>query len=171
MSATPSVPPPFFSEYPELPEGRPAPPARAPRWRPWSAWVALVAGFAGALAGAVVVGAVAAVFGASFDNPPPAVSITATVVQDVSLVASALLFARMGGLPRPGAFGLRRTRVWPALGWMAVAFFSFYAVTAAWVGILGTSPTDDKLPPYQPVPITALILRITWHSWQTVRAG
>ncbi len=149
--AMPSAPesassPPFFFEHPELPEGRPPPPPRRPRWRPWSAWVALVAGFAGALAGAVLVGVVGAAFGASFDDPPPAVSIVATIVQDVSLVASALLFARIGGLPRPGEFGLRRTRLWPAVGWMVVAFVAFYAVTAAWVGILGTSPTDDQLP-------------------------
>jgi CAAX protease family protein len=144
-SAIPPAPPPFFFEHPELPEGQP-PPARRARWRPWSAWVALVAGFAGALAGAVVIGVVAAAFGASFDDPPPAVNIIATIVQDACLIASALLFARVGGLPRPGEFGLRATRVWPALGWMAVAFFGFYAVTAAWVAILGTSPTDDQLP-------------------------
>jgi membrane protease YdiL (CAAX protease family) len=143
-SAIPPAPP-FFFEHPELPEGQP-PPARRTRWRPWSAWVALVAGFAGALAGAVVIGVVAAAFGASFDDPPPAVNIIATIVQDACLIGSALLFARVGGLPRPGEFGLRATRVWPALGWMAVAFFGFYAVTAAWVAILGTSPTDDQLP-------------------------
>ena len=148
MSSAPesASPPPFFFEYPELPEGRPRPPARRPAWRPWSAWVALLAGFAGALAGAVVVGVVAAAFGASFDDPPPAVSISATIVQDGCLVASAFFFARLSGLPRPGDFGLRPTRPGPAVGWMAVTFFAFYAVTAIWVAILGTSPTDDKLP-------------------------
>jgi uncharacterized protein len=138
--------PPFFYDFPELPEGRPPPRPRRPRWRPWSAWVALVAGFAAALVGAIVVGVIAAPFGASFDSPPPSVNISATVVQDLCLVGSALLFARVAGTPRPGDFGLRATRPWPAIGWMAVAFVGFYAVTAVWVAILGTSPTDDQLP-------------------------
>jgi membrane protease YdiL (CAAX protease family) len=148
MSSPPSsVPPPSFTLAPELPEGvdRPPPPEQ-PRWRPWSAWVALVAAFAGALTGALVIGVIGALAGASFDKPPPAVNITATIVQDLCLVAAAVLFAGMAGKPRPSQFGLRPTHPWRALGLMVVTFLAFYLVTAVWVAIVGGDPNDEKLP-------------------------
>ena len=148
MSTAPSsVPPPSFGLAPELPEGveRPPPPER-PRWKPWMAWVALVAAFGGAILGAVVVGVIGALAGAPFDNPTPAVSISATILQDLSFIGAALLFASMAGTPRPEQFGLRRTSFWPAVGWIAVAFVGFYVVTLVWVSILGANPDDTKLP-------------------------
>jgi membrane protease YdiL (CAAX protease family) len=140
-------PPPSLSTAPELPPGieRPRPPEQ-PQWKPWTAWVALIAGFAGALAGAVVIGIIAALAGASFDDPTPAVNILGTVVQDVALVGAAILFAGMAGRPRPEQFGLRPTRVWPALGWIAVTFLAFYLVTLVWVAIVGGDTGDEKLP-------------------------
>src|SRR3954471_6121934 len=141
MTTTPA-PEPHFFEAPELPPGVERP-DRRPRWRPWTSWVALVAGFAGAVVGAIVIGAVAVAAGASFADPPPAVNIAATVFQDACLVASAVLFARMAGRPRPGQFGLRGTRLWPALGWMLVAWIAFYVFAAAWVAALGISPNDE----------------------------
>ena len=143
MTTTPA-PEPHFLEAPELPPGVERP-DRRPRWRPWTSWVALVAGFAGAVLGAIVIGAVAVAAGASFARPPAAVNIAATVFQDVCLVASAVLFARMADRPRPGQFGLRPTRLWPALGWMVLAWISFYAFTAIWVKALGISPNDDEV--------------------------
>jgi CAAX protease family protein len=148
MSTAPSsVPPPSLHLAPELPDGveRPPPPER-PSWKPWTAWVALVAAFAGALIGALIVGVIGAVAGADFANPPPAVSISATILQDVAFVGAALLFASMAGTPRPEQFGLRRTSFWPAVGWIVVAFVGFYVVTLTWVSILGANPDDTKLP-------------------------
>jgi uncharacterized protein len=148
MSTAPSsVPPPSLHLAPELPDGveRPPPPER-PTWKPWTAWVALVAAFAGALIGALIVGVIGAVAGADFANPPPAVSISATILQDVAFVGAALLFASMAGTPRPEQFGLRRTSFWPAVGWIVVAFVGFYVVTLTWVSILGANPDDTKLP-------------------------
>ena len=148
MSTAPSsVPPPSFDLAPELPEGieRPPPPER-PDWKPWTAWVALVGAFGGALIGALIVGVIGALAGADFAHPPPAVNISATVVQDVAFVGAALLFASMAGTPRPEQFGLRRTSFWPAVGWIAIAFVGFYVVTLVWVSILGASPDDTKLP-------------------------
>src|SRR5512132_307320 len=142
-----SAPPPSFSAAPELPPGveRPRAPEQPP-WRPWTAWVALVAGFAGALMGAVLIGVIGAMAGASFDDPTPAVSIAGTVVQDVCLIGAAVLFAGLAGRPRPTQFGLRATRPWPALGWIAVTFVAFYLVTAVWVQIVGGDTSDEKLP-------------------------
>jgi membrane protease YdiL (CAAX protease family) len=148
MSTAPSsIPPPSFDVAPELPEGI----ERTPRpessgWRPWLAWAALVAAFVGALLGALVVGAIGSAAGSSFSDPSPAVSISATILQDLAFIAAALLFASAAGRPMPEQFGLRATRIWPAIGWMAAAFAAFYAFTLVWVAILGVSPDDSKLP-------------------------
>jgi uncharacterized protein len=148
MSTAPSsIPPPSFGIAPELPEGvERKPPPEAPRWKPWMAWVALIAAFGGALMGALIVGVIGAVAGADISDPTPAVNISATIVQDLSFIAAALLFAGIAGRPLPEQFGLRPTRLWSAVGWMAVAFVSFYVITATWVAILGVDADDSKLP-------------------------
>jgi len=148
MSTAPSsVPPPSFGLAPELPEGvERKPPPEGPRWKPWMAWVGLIAAFGGALMGALLVGVVGAAAGASLDDPTPAVNISATIVQDLSFIGAAFLFASIAGRPLPEQFGLRRTRLWPAIGWMAVAFVAFYVFTLVWVSILGVDTDDSKLP-------------------------
>jgi membrane protease YdiL (CAAX protease family) len=148
MSTAPSsIPPPSFDIAPELPEGVERPPRpESPGWKPWMAWAALVAAFAGALMGALVIGAIGAAAGSSFSDPSPAVSISATIVQDLSFIGAALLFASISSRPLPEQFGLRATRLWPAVGWIAVAFAAFYVFTLVWVAILGVSPDDTKLP-------------------------
>jgi membrane protease YdiL (CAAX protease family) len=105
-----------------------------------------VAAFGGALVAALAIGVVAAVAGADFSNPTPAVNITATMAQDVCLVIAAVLFAGLAGRPRPADFGLRPTHLWRALGWMAAAFVAFYLFTSVWVAIVGGNPNDEKLP-------------------------
>jgi membrane protease YdiL (CAAX protease family) len=148
MSTAPSsIPPPSLDVAPELPEGvERRPPPEAPLWKPWMAWVGLIAAFGAALMGALIVGVIGAAAGGEFSDPTPAVSIASTVVQDISFIGAALLFASIAGTPRPEQFGLRTTRFWPAVGWIAIAFGGFYAVTALWVSILGASPDDTKLP-------------------------
>lgn len=147
MSTAPSsVPSPSFGVAPELPDGiERKPPPELQRWKPWTAWVALVAAFAGALMGALIVGVIGAMAGADFSNPTPAINIAATIVQDVCLVGAAILFAGMASRPLPEQFGLRPTRFWPAVGYMALAFAAFYLFTVVWVSILGVSTNDDKL--------------------------
>src|SRR6476646_7259270 len=137
MSTAPSsIPPPSFGVAPERPPGieRPERPEPA-RWKPWTAWVALIAGLAGALMGALLIGVVAAIAGASINDPTPAVNI-----------AAAILFAGLAGPPRPVQFGLRPTRLLPAVGWMALGFVAFYIFTAAWVAIVGGANDEQKLP-------------------------
>jgi len=148
MSTAPSsIPPPSFELAPELPEGvERRPPPEDPRWKPWMAWAALVAAFGGALIGALIVGAIGSVAGSSFTDPSPAVSISATIVQDLSFIGAALLFAGIASRPLPEQFGLRPTPFWPAVGWIAAAFAAFYVFTLVWVAILGVSPDDTKLP-------------------------
>jgi membrane protease YdiL (CAAX protease family) len=148
MSTAPSsIPPPSFDVAPELPEGVERPPrAETPLWKPWMALAALVAAFGGALFGALIIGVIGSAAGSSFADPSPAVSISSTIVQDLSFIGAALLFANISARPLPEQFGLRPTRFWPAVGWMAAAFAAFYAFTLVWVAILGVSPDDTKLP-------------------------
>jgi membrane protease YdiL (CAAX protease family) len=140
-------PPPPPPERPELPEGvEPTPvPDDAPKWRPWTSWVALLAAFAATLFAALVIGVVAAASGSSISTPTHAVNILSTVAQDLCLIGSAIVFARMAGRPRPWQFGLRPTRLWPAIGWMLVAWGAFFVVTLIWVALFNLSSTE-KLP-------------------------
>ncbi|MEA2227495.1 MAG: protease family protein [Solirubrobacteraceae bacterium] len=141
--STPPAPPESFLTAPELPEG--VDPRPHPRWPPWTSVLALITALLAALMGALVIGGVASLFGGGFDSP--GATIFGTLFQDLCLIASALLFARAtGGRPRPWQFGLRPTRLWPAIGWMLATWVGFYAFTAAWVAILGLNPQADKLP-------------------------
>lgn len=135
--------PPF--EHPELPAGiEPTP--TGPRWKAWTAWVALIGGFAAAIVGALVIGIVSAAFGASLEEPPPSVTISATYVQDLCLIAAAIVMARLVAAPRPADFGLRPARFWPSLGWIAALFVGFLVVTAAWVALIGADDAQEDLP-------------------------
>jgi uncharacterized protein len=152
-----STEPDTFLDAPELPAG--VEPRRPPPWKPWMSVAALVTGFAGALLGALVIGAIAAtVGGASLEDPPPVVSILGTIWQDVCLIGAAFLYARMAVRPRPWHFGLRPVKVGRAIGLMALTWVSFWLFTAAFVGILGLSPEDDQLPEELGVDESALAL-------------
>src|SRR3954451_21783040 len=141
---TEPAPQPQFLDSPELPES--AEPRSGPRWSPWMSVAGLIGGFAGALFGALVLGVIAVAFGAHFKHQPASVQILAKTVQDLCLIGSAILFARMAARVRPADFGLRPTRVLPAIGWAVLAWLSFYVFTAAFVAIVGANPSDDQLP-------------------------
>src|SRR3954452_4390935 len=144
MTTEPAPQPPFL-DAPQPPADSAARPR--PSWPPWWSVLALVAGFAAALFGALVLGVVALAFGADFKNQPPSVQILATIVQDLCLIGSAILFARMFGRVRPTDFGLRPpARIGPALGYAALTLVAFYVFTAVFVKIVGASPQDDQLP-------------------------
>jgi membrane protease YdiL (CAAX protease family) len=125
----------------------PAPPTTGPsgepRWPPWTAWLALVAAFAMAIFGAVVVGVVGALFGASFRDPPPAVNIVATVVQDVAFVSAALMFASRAGRVLPAQFGFVRTRLGSALRWMALGYVGYLVLGQLWAQLVNTHAKDN----------------------------
>jgi membrane protease YdiL (CAAX protease family) len=114
-----------------------------PPWSPWTAPMALAAAFLLAVVGGLVVAVVGAVFGASVDDPPPAVTIVATVVQDAAFVGAALAFAGRSGPVLPGRLGLRPVAVRPALGWMALAFAVYLAFSGAWLSLLDLHEKDN----------------------------
>jgi membrane protease YdiL (CAAX protease family) len=138
-----SIAPPTLAapDPPEVPEGIEV--RRVPPWKPWSSVLALIAGLGGALAGGLVIYVVAAIAGASLDDPPPAVDIAATVVQDAAFICSALIFASMVARPRPWHFGLRPTRLAPAVGYVLAGYGVFIAAAAAWSAALNLHEKDD----------------------------
>jgi membrane protease YdiL (CAAX protease family) len=123
----------------------PAPDGASPRWPPWTAAAALVVAFLFALVGAVGIGVVGAIFGASFEDPPPAVNIAATILQDGAFIGAALLFAGRAGRVLPAQFGIARTRIGAALGWMFFAYVAYVALGALWAQVVDAD-AENKLP-------------------------
>jgi uncharacterized protein len=125
-----SRPPP---EPPELPPGV------APRWPAWYAGVAFLVALIGTL---IAVGIVAAATGAGSDGDDPAFTIVATLMQSLIFVGTAVLFASFTRRPKPWHFGLRRTRLWPAVGWAALGMVSFYVLAAVYTALV--SPDAEQ---------------------------
>ena len=126
------------------PADAPQPPVSAavrPRgragWRPWTAWAAILTGFGATVLGGMLVAIVATIMGASVSDPSPGVNIGLTFFQNLALIGAALLFASMTGRPAGPDFGLRRTRLWRAVGLLLAIWVGFYAVSAVWVAALG----------------------------------
>ena len=160
-----SVPPPSepsasLHSHPEVPSGvvpAPRPPTGArdggipgpgdlravPAWAPLAAMI--VAFLAATLAYVVIAAAIEAGGGDVTGGGPPGLVITATFIQDVALIASAIWFASMWakGLV-PASFGLRRVRLGPALGWTVLTFVAFGVLTAIYVSLVG-QPDQQEL--------------------------
>ncbi|HEX5146657.1 MAG TPA: CPBP family intramembrane glutamic endopeptidase [Conexibacter sp.] len=113
------------------------------RWPPWTAAAALLTAFGLALVGAVLIGAVGAAFGASLRDPPPAVNIVATFVQDGAFVAAAVIFAARAGRVLPAQFGFVRTRLRQAVGWMVLAYLGYVVLGQLWAQLVHTSEKDN----------------------------
>jgi len=129
----------------EPPEEQLPPEDAAARWAPWTAAAAFAVGIALTLIGVIVVGIVATIFGASFEDPPPAVNIVATVVQDAAFVGAAVMMASRSGRVLPAQFGFVRTRLGQALGWMVAAYVVFIALGQLWAQVVDVH-AEDKLP-------------------------
>jgi membrane protease YdiL (CAAX protease family) len=134
---------------PELPEGvwRPEPPRRdgLPRWPLWAPFAAMLGTLLVAVVGVGVIALVAELAGfESAEATPPGVTIGGTYVQDLALIGSALLLARLLDPPAaPGQFGLRLTALRPAVGWTLLSWFAFFAFASVWSVALGITEQDD----------------------------
>ena len=118
-AALPQAPP----HPPELPEGA------APRWPAWYAGV----GFLVAISATLVIVGIVSVFTTGFEegaDTDATFTVVATLIQSVVFIATAVVFASFTRRPRPWHFGLRRTRLWPAVGWAAGALVTFYVLAA-----------------------------------------
>jgi hypothetical protein len=75
---------------------------------------------------------------------PPGVTIGGTFVQDLALIGAAWLLAHILDPPAtPAKFGLRVPRWRSAVGWMVLAWVSFFAFAAIWAQILNIKENDN----------------------------
>lgn len=147
MSSVPSYGswlPPAAGPPAEPPSGPPPSADGDPaRWAPWTAPASLAVAFLFALVGALVVGTVGALFGASFEDPPPAVNIAATIVQDAAFIGAAVLFAGRTGRVLPAQFGLVRTRLRTAIGWTLLAYVAYLVLGQLWAQVVDIDAPDS----------------------------
>lgn len=129
---------------PEHPE-RPRLPSAIPPWPAWSAPAALLAGFAAALVAGLVIGGIGAIFGADLQDPPPAVSIASVIAQDICLIGSALVFARMVAPPRPESFGLRPAPLARSVAYVVGGYLVFIMASFIWLSIIGQPDAKDTI--------------------------
>jgi uncharacterized protein len=154
MSSTPppsADPPGSLPSRPELPDGvwRPEPPPR-PEARSWELrvplWSPLAIAFAAFVVASIAYAVIAAVAGLSAaeadDSPGPVLG--ATLIQDAILIGGAVLVVGMAVKSgAAAALGLRRTRLWPAVGWAAVVLGVFWLVSGLLVTIFGDPPEQE----------------------------
>ncbi len=94
-------------------------------------------GFGLTIVAGILVIAGAAVLGASTDDPPPAVNLGLTLLQNVVLVATAYYFAALSGRPAAVDFGLVPARVWRSIWLLLAVWLAFFALSAVWALALG----------------------------------
>ena len=155
---TSSVPPPSadrpapLPSRPELPEGvwRPEPPPRRgrdalPRWPIWAPFAGMLGTLLVAVVGVGLIALVVELLGVDrAGDTPPGVTIGGTYVQDLALIGSALLLARMLDAPAtPAQFGLRLPKPWPAAGKTLVIWVAFFAFVGIWSQSLNITENDD----------------------------
>ena len=117
------------------PRGEPPPPPSDERqWPVWSGFVALAAVWfvANTVAVFVVAGS-----GENIEDTPAWLDLTTALILQGSLLAGALIAARLVKPLHAWQFGLRRTRFWPAVGWSVLGMVVFYVLAAAWVALVG----------------------------------
>ncbi|MEA2220670.1 MAG: protease family protein [Solirubrobacteraceae bacterium] len=138
-----SVPPPGYAVPPDAPQPSPSPPAQVAAargrdaWAPWTAPVALVTWFGITIFGGLGIALVGAATGSSLQHPPPGVNIAATFLQDVAMIATALLFAHIAGRPRPEDFGLRRPPIGRAIRAIIAVWVGFFVTSLVWSAAIG----------------------------------
>jgi uncharacterized protein len=130
---------------PELPEGVDP----FPRWPLWYGPLGIAIGFATGIVGAFVLAlpmlGIASVTEATFDDTVPALSELATIVQDVGLVAIALLLADRTAPARAWHFGLRRPKAWSSVGWAVLALAAFWVFVLP-LELLPEGPSEEISP-------------------------
>lgn len=153
----PSVPPPSYEHpgspppRPELPEGvwRPEPPApgpsdELPRWPLWSPFAAMLLTLLTAVVGVGIIALIVEAAGTAVTEDTPGVTIGGTYLQDLALIGSALLLAKLLDPPvRAAHFGLRRTDIGAAVGWTLLTWGAFFVFSIAWTVALGIDENDE----------------------------
>jgi uncharacterized protein len=152
-----SSPPPSFQHpgsppaRPELPAGVAPPPddeppgEPLPRWAPWAPFAGMLLTVVIAIAGATVIAVIAQLAGADLtDHTPAGVTIGGTFVQDLGLVLSAIVFARVtAGTPTARQFGLRNVGIKLAARWVVLAWLGFWAFSATYGAVFHVTEKDN----------------------------
>ena len=134
----PHPPPP---DPPELPAAA----AAYPRW-PW--WYGLLAMLIGFFATAIVVAfgaAIATASGVEDVQDANGFLQVATVAQQAIFVTVAVVMAARVMRPRAWHFGLRRTRLWPTVGWAAAGLAAYWTLAIAYSAIVQPDAEQETL--------------------------
>jgi uncharacterized protein len=144
-------------ESPERPAGIPERPA--PDARPWSAlWVIPIAIAAVVVGGILYAVAAAArdalvdlpahrdgIVGVALHGPPPVLTFVATLAQDLTLIAGAVLVvaSSLKGRFAPASLGLRPARVVSSGAFVLAGYVVFVLIAAAWTSLLGIQDREN----------------------------
>lgn len=144
-------------ESPERPAG--AAERTPPEPQPWAAWWALPIALGAVVFGGIFLMIATAIhdavvsspgprdgpFGVALYGTPPVITFVATLAQDLALLGGAILVAAsaLKGRLTGGAFGLRRTRVLPAIGYIIGAYLLFLLVAAGWTEVMGIQDREN----------------------------
>jgi uncharacterized protein len=148
-------------DRPELPAGidRPPPithgrmasgtPGRRelPHWPPWSPFAGMLLALVVALAGATVIGVGAQLSGVDVTagHTPSGVVIGGTVIQDIGLILSAVVFARLTDPPAVAwQFGLRRVRLRRGLAWLIGIWVAYIVVSNIYGALVDAPETSNQ---------------------------
>ena len=116
------------------------------RWTAWLAPMAFIVAFATVAVIAAVLTALAVGAGLmDADSDPPSWNVLLTVIQDVVFVVTAVVLGRSGGVVTMRTFGLTPVGPAHAAAWVVGALAVFWALSAAWVGLVGTGGEQDVL--------------------------
>lgn len=113
-----------------------------PAWPAWAGIAALLIGLVATVLGSVALSVLLRFAGVEFDRDSAGLSLALTVVQEVCLVAAVLFVAAQTTRPRPEQFGIRRSRLWPSVGWAALAFG--LSVLASVIYVIGLDVDVDQ---------------------------
>jgi membrane protease YdiL (CAAX protease family) len=142
----PSGPPPARPELPEGLEPREPPAPQLPRWPAWAPCVALLVGVTLSFVGATLAYAIAYVTGWRGNQQTPAMTIVATVAQDVGFVVGVIGMAALTAhRPTAAELGLRRIPLLKGLGALVLAYAVFQAVSSVYAAFVHTTQKQDVL--------------------------
>jgi membrane protease YdiL (CAAX protease family) len=116
-----------------------------PPWPAWSGIAALLIGFVIAVVASILLAALLHFAGVEFNSDSPGLTFGLTVVQDACLVGAVLYVAAQTARPRATQFGLRASRLWPSVGWAALAFGISVLASVLYVVGLGVDVEQTTL--------------------------
>jgi hypothetical protein len=129
------------------PHGEPPqePPPAERKWPVWLGFAALVGAFMTQLAAQIVI-LIAAGTNAG-DKLPEGATLVTQFVSTLVFIGAALVAAALVKPLHPWQFGLRRTPLWPAVGWAALAMVAFWVLLLVYSALITTpdQTTADDL--------------------------